>query len=140
MKNEDWKRVEQALSAPYGSATLMCDGYELTLFVFHTKMRLEIAWYVNGKFRAEWLMEDTDIRRRFARQSERRIHKGKHTAKDKALMKRIGMDLDAKIQVYSWGWKSPGALIRHLKKTCQAVVLLEINHYPLEDADAQVSE
>ncbi|MDY0348750.1 MAG: hypothetical protein RBR13_07965 [Tenuifilaceae bacterium] len=118
MKNEDWKRVDQALRIPFGSVTLMCDGYRLDLQVNYAKMRLMIIWFVNGDFRAKWLMEETDIRRRFARPA--RIKKGS--------------DL-----FFRWGWKSPGALIRHLKKTCSDVRILKINHCPMEETDAQVS-
>jgi hypothetical protein len=139
MKNEDWKRVEHALREPYGHAVLMCDGYKLTLSVFYTKMRLEIGWHVNGRFRMEWLTEDTDIRRRFARPVMRRVYKRKnYSAAFKKAMKREGVDLDETRLVYYWSWQSPVTLVRHLKKTCQAVALLEINHCPMEETDAQV--
>ncbi len=66
MTNEDWKRIEEQLSYPLGRAKMIIDGYNVTLACEPEKpLHYVIMVYIDGEFRAKWVMEDCDIRRKF---------------------------------------------------------------------------
>lgn len=63
---QDWKDIEEKLSAAYGLVKLLIDGYKITLAVVHIKARrYAIMVYINGWFRDEWTTKDCEERRRF---------------------------------------------------------------------------
>lgn len=65
MTKEDWESVERKLCYPGAGVHLKVDGYAVTLRVMTIKMKMVIAVYVDGYIKAEWIMKDCDIRRRF---------------------------------------------------------------------------
>lgn len=66
MTNEDWKRLEERLSLPFGRAELIIDGYNVTLECRAEKpLHYVIVVFIDGKFEFKWAKSDCDIRRRF---------------------------------------------------------------------------
>lgn len=66
MTNEDWIKVEKALSIPYGSVKMKIDGYNVTLSCIPEKpLKYVIAVFIDGTFKIKWAIEDCEIRRRF---------------------------------------------------------------------------
>lgn len=66
MTAEEWKICEEHLSGYYGIVHLKIDGYNVTLLVVPAAhLRQEIMIYIDDKFKAEWLSDDCEIRRRF---------------------------------------------------------------------------
>lgn len=78
MTNDEWKQVEKTLSSLFDHVILNVDGYEITLALRRvTPYKAEIAIYINGIFKGEWLSQDCEERRRFLRKSERRLFSDK---------------------------------------------------------------
>ena len=66
MTNEDWKRLEEELSHPFGRAELIIDGYNVTLECRAEKaLHYVIVVFIDEKFEFKWAKDDCDIRRRF---------------------------------------------------------------------------
>ena len=70
MTKEEWESVEHKLLYPGEGVHLKVDGYDVTLRVLIDKMKMVIAVYVDGRIKAEWLVKDCDIRRRFYQRSK----------------------------------------------------------------------
>ena len=66
MTDEQWKEVEKKLVPPFGRVELEIDGYKVAIVAqLVEKMKFSLVVYVNGFIRAEWSMNDCEIRRRF---------------------------------------------------------------------------
>ena len=117
---EQWKKVQDALSNPYGRAALICDGYRVSLQVTQVgNLKFVIAPYVNGWSKGEWLKKDCEERRRFMRSKTIRLYTAKQTADmtkglTKRAVKKYMPGLDKTMTVYSLAWQSFAALKRHL--------------------------
>lgn len=66
MTPEEWKKVEDALSSPYGRVEFKIDGYDITIMcVVEKPLHYCLAVYVDGKIKGEWISQDCEIRRKF---------------------------------------------------------------------------
>ena len=64
MTDEQWKEIEKKLVPPFGRAELEIDGYKVVIVAgLVDKMKYGFVVYVNGFIRAEWSMNDCEIRR-----------------------------------------------------------------------------
>lgn len=63
MTPEEWKKVEDALSSPYGRVEFKIDGYDITIMcVVEKPLHYCLAVYVDGKIKGEWISQDCEIR------------------------------------------------------------------------------
>lgn len=117
---EQWQKVQDALSSPYGQVSLVCDGYRVNLQVSSVgKLKFQIMPYINGWAKGEWLGKDCEERRRFLRPIKARLFNAKQIAAmtkgvTKKAVKQFMPGLDKTFVDYSLGWPSFAALKRHL--------------------------
>jgi len=122
--NKDWKMVEENLK-PHSSLKLLIDGYKITArWEFVSDSRLKIILYVNGEFRGEWLIKDSEIRRKFFYKRESYLF----PAAERKRLKRVlskkyyqQFKVDAKYTHYNPYFPSFAALKRHLKQSCEKI-------------------
>lgn len=132
MKKEEWKQVEAAATAFYPTAYLKVDGYDVALTLVRVSTyKNEIAIYVGGVFRGEWLGKDCEERRRFCQRRERSLLSAKQKADFKKLPKKQQKDLLNRYHslTYEWYepyWSSFGTLKRHLLANNKSVELVKI--------------
>lgn len=127
MTKEEWESIECKLCFPGEGVHLKVDGYDITLRVLMDKMKLVIAVYVNGSIKAEWIMEDGDIRRRFY---QRRKHSLLTAADKKKLAKEcksVQKAVKERAAYYSFTpyWASFRSLKRHLVKNNESIEIYE---------------
>lgn len=105
------------------------DGYHVTFQNQVLKRKIVITWYVDGKWKGEYLQIGSLIGSKFGMpkyftipkkylEIERRMNGKKASDKMKALHGK-------KLVGYLNYWTSPASLIRHLKKTCTEFVVIE---------------
>lgn len=127
MTKEEWGIVEHRLSNPYGSVDLVCDGYKLHLHTSIYKMRVNIMFYVDGKWLGRWILEDCEERRRFHRCVVHKCYgpaeKKKYLKLGKAFLKRMAIDLDKTWVSYRPDWGSFRSLKAHLIKNNTSIEL-----------------
>lgn len=132
MTEAQWKRLGEALRFSHSSATLEVDGFNLNLQVDHVgPLKLAIVFYVNGRMRGEWILNDCEERRRFFRPVEIRLFSFTKKAK---LIKSLGkkrayemFDLDRARTYFISTWLSFVPLKRHLIKNNASIRLISIN-------------
>lgn len=130
---EQWQKVQDALSSPYGQATLICDGYRVNLQVVPVgNLKFGILPYVNGWSKGEWLTKDCEERRRFMRSKTIRLHTAKQIAEmtrglTKRAVKKYMPGLDKTMTVYSLAWQSFAALKRHLTANNKVIEFSEVS-------------
>jgi hypothetical protein len=127
MSKEDWQAVKARLDSFYSPVVLDCDGYRLSLkLVRVSTFENAIAVYVDGWFRGEWLLNDCEQRRRFMRPMTTRLYRrNDFKGFNKRELKRLRIDTEKAITVYSSHWKNIGALIRHLKSNNVEISLIK---------------
>lgn len=128
MTDEQWKEVEEKLVPPFGRVKLQIDGYEVTITAqLVEKMKYSFVVYVNGFIRAEWSMNDCEIRRRFYYESKKSLLKGSEKAKIKKMRKAVQEKIikSAQYSVFLPYWGSFSRLKAHLIKNNQSIELVE---------------
>lgn len=127
---ELWKRIDEELCLPYGSAELLVDGFRLTLDVACIKpRRYTIMIYVNGHFKGSWLIDDCEERRRFFRRSERSLY---GHARRERIVREFGKRRAEKFGLlktftsYSPHWPTFGPLRRHLVANNKSIRVVKI--------------
>ncbi|MBQ8171790.1 MAG: hypothetical protein IJZ95_07380 [Oscillospiraceae bacterium] len=104
MTEEEWQVAEEALRLPPARVELKIDGYHVTITHALVKsMQYCLAIYIDNKFEAKWVIEDTDIRRRFCQ---------KHTqcwisAKDKKALHITDKQFQQLKKKYTFDWYEP---------------------------------
>lgn len=128
MTDEQWKEVEKKLVPPFGRVDLEIDGYKVTITAqLVEKMKFSFVVYVNGFIRAEWSMNDCEIRRRFYYESKKSLLKGSEKAKIKKMRKSVREEImkSAQYSVFLPYWGSFSRLKSHLIKNNQSIELVE---------------
>ena len=128
MTDEQWKEVEKKLVPPFGRVELEIDGYKVTITAqLVEKMKFSVVVYVNGFIRAEWSMNDCEIRRRFYYESKKSLLKGSEKAKIKKMRKSVREEImkSAQYSVFLPYWGSFSRLKSHLIKNNQSIELVE---------------
>lgn len=127
MTKEDWENIERKLCYPGAGVNLKVDGYKVTLRVLREKMKMVIAVYVDGYIKAEWLVEDSDIRRRFYQRCKHSLL----TAADKKKLAKQRKSVQKAVQeqatYYSFTpyWNSFRSLKSHIIKNNESIELYE---------------
>lgn len=133
MTPEQWQYVEERLSYPLGTVTLLADGYRVTAEVRPAKgLRYCIAVFINGYI--EWkLCQDTEAEgpRKFWRERKRYTFSAAERAEFAKQAKKRGMpaDLRARLKRMSEAvvvimdplWPNAKGFCRHLRKTCTSI-------------------
>lgn len=126
----DWARIEESLSGLFGSETLMCDGYKLTIVRKQDRNKLVLMVYVNDYIKGEWLAGDCEERRRFMRRKTWRLFPAAKVAKLTAGMSARGranfvaeMGLDKTLDSYTPVWTGFKALRQHLVKNNKEILV-----------------
>ena len=129
MTAEEWKRVEETLSTPYGGIVrLKIDGYNVAIsHALIEPLKYGLAIYIDDVFKGKWIMEDCDIRRRFLQKHTKSLLKAKEK---KALMRqrkafREQIMKDMTFEWYSPYWSSFRCLKSHLIKNNKSIELVE---------------
>jgi predicted transcriptional regulator YdeE len=130
MTEEQWTHFENRLSYPLGKICLEIDGYKVTYLVVQTKkLKYAIMTYINGEYQWEWTTNaENPIREKFLRKTFKYIYKKEYRSRGKehkAYLKKAGIDVDGKIDIYTPLWTSAKALRRHLIKNNKSIELLE---------------
>ena len=128
MTDEQWKEVEKKLVPPFGRVELEIDGYKVTITAqLVEKMKFSFVVYVNGFIRAEWSMNDCEIRRRFYYESKKSLLKGSEKAKIKKMRKSVREEImkSAQYSVFLPYWGSFSRLKSQLIKNNQSIELVE---------------
>jgi len=126
LSTDDWKRIEEKLSSAYGLVNLLIDGFTVTLQVQKTKpRRYEIVVFVNGWFRAEWLLKDCDQRRRFYDRKTKYVFSKKIREAERKFNKRypnIGTsNPDLTYEYWVPWWASFSRMKAHFLKNNQSI-------------------
>jgi hypothetical protein len=130
MTKAEWDEIKQTLSFPWGSVTLLVDGFTLTLQVKRVSdLRFEIFPYVNGEFKGIWARDKTEEAVRFLRLKTVHLYSPAQKAKftkglSKKAIKEWLPDLDKKSTYYSWGWSSFASLKAHLIRNNKSIELV----------------
>ena len=128
MTPEEWKKVEDALSSPYGRVEFKIDGYDITIMcVVEKPLHYCLAVYVDGKIKVEWISQDCEIRRKFYQKHTKSLL----NSKQKKSLKREKKDFREKIlkeSSYDWYepyWKSVRSMKSHFIKNNKIIELVE---------------
>ncbi len=130
MTKEEWESTERKLLYPGEGVHLKVDGYDVTLRVMMDKMKLVIAVYVDGYIKAEWIMKDCDIRRRFYQRRKGSLL----TAADKKKLAKERKSVQKAVQeravyyTFTPYWVSFRSLKRHLVKNNVSIEICEENN------------
>lgn len=136
LTKEQWAEIESRLSFPFGEVNLIADGYRLTLQVqSFAALRQVIVVFVDGIRKHEWYKGEATEAKKFCRESRRWLFgaKDRENAKKKLKQRRLDPYLrkwykeTAESFSTTWMpyWPTPKPLIRHLRKTCTSVELVE---------------
>lgn len=128
MTDEQWKELECKLVPPFGRAKLTVDGYTVDIIVTpKSKMKYHLAVFVNDFIRAEWSMNDCDIRQRFYSESKKSLLKSSEKAKVKKMKKSIREEIlkSTEYSVFYPYRNSFSRLKAHLVKNNQSIELVE---------------
>ena len=125
---EQKAELSAALSHPWGSIELVCDGYRVALQVQRMKggMTYRVMTYVNGQFLGKWV-SGTEVfpEQKFLRKSVRPLASAAEKAKfEKAFGKRaVAKDpwFSKALTCYFPDWASGKAAIAHLCRVCESV-------------------
>lgn len=136
MTKDEWLRVKQELSNPWGAVDLLVDGYRLTLQVQQrAALKFVIVPYVNSVFKGAWMLKDSEEGKRFLRPVEVSVFKPAEKARltkgmSKTTVKKVfGDRLDKTFAVFQWGWPTFGPLQRHLIANNKVIELADEIEY-----------
>lgn len=150
MSGVDWKALVDLLMSPYGRIDLLCDGYVVQIQMERaskTAVRYEPAVYVDGTIRFrdddgnDLTKGEGEVSRRFwcprSMPVAARKYRDNFKRSSKSLQKRLramgpAFDPDAKVTFYSPVFKTPGAVARHIKRTCDQVHVLSSTREKLD--------
>jgi hypothetical protein len=145
MNKDEWLRVQNKLSHPYGTVRLTVDGYALALQVNQIKaLKFVIMVYVDGVCKGEWCKGEADEAKRFCRPVTKHLYS---PAKQKAMLKGLpkntkkfvtDLGLDKTFTYYDLYWPTFGPIKRHLIANNKSIELapptpLELELKALED-------
>ena len=124
MTNEEWQRVEEQLTPPFGMARLNIDGYTVTIVTVKEKpLHYCLGIYVDGEIRMEWMNQDCEIRRKFYRCSIGSLldAKGMQMLKKEKKSVREKVLKSCAYEYYTPYWGSFKTLKSHLIKNCTSI-------------------
>lgn len=128
MTSEDWKKVESALSSPYGKVDFKIDGYNITVVcVMEKPLHYCLGVYVDGKIKGEWISRNCEVRRRFYQKHTKSLLDSKQKKRLKREKKAFREEI-LKEYSYDWYepyWKSVRTMKSHFIKNNSSIELAE---------------
>jgi len=132
LTKEQWKEIERKVTL-YTNAKLLIDGYQVTVTMYRSKMKLVYMLYINGEFDPQWVFNDCEERKRFVRSVEKYLYSkkmrddytkicGKRAAKKEAAE---GEGMFQKFTSYDPYWKSFNSMRLHLEKNNESIEIIE---------------
>lgn len=127
LSKEQKEELAATLSLPWGSATLICDGYRITLQVQRAKgMTYRVTTFVNGEWKGVWCSGKSEYpEQKFLNKKTNRACSPAFKAKmEKILGKRaVAKDpyYSKTFVTYDISWASGKAAIAHLCRVCESV-------------------
>ena len=131
LSKEQMTVLANQLLNPWGSVSLMCNGYLIDLQVRRAKgMTYRVMTYVNGQFKGSWCLADKESpEQKFLRKVEKSLVSAAKRAKaEKIFGKRyVAKDpfYQKKLTHFMPDFASGKAAISHLCKVCDSVEVLE---------------
>lgn len=129
MTDEEWKKVEKSLSAIYGYAMFMIDGYTVEVAVQPERaLKYVLAVYVNKKSAVYTCVNDCDIRSRFYCPSKRSCLSATDKQKLKKFSKarRESITQTAAYTIYLPFWRSFSRMKAHFIRNNQSIRLIKV--------------
>ena len=135
MTEDEWKRVDEALSGFLSTVELIVDGTPIQFqWSFIAKNKLGIVTFINGELEGKWCLPDEDNDNP-EKKYLRPVKRFKWTKKSRVAMKkmgkrhlkRMGYDPNEKYLTYSLVWSSAETIRRHYEKTFKDIKLVKIN-------------
>lgn len=127
LSKEQKDKLAETLSTPWGSATLICDGFRIGLQVQLAKaMTFRVVTFVNGVWKGDWCSGTSEYpEQKFL---NKRTHRAVSPAIKAKMEKIMGKRALAKDPYYSKtfvaydvSWPSGKAAISHLCRVCESV-------------------
>jgi hypothetical protein len=150
LTKQQWEKIQNDLTSPWGSAFLRCDGYLLVARVEQSKMKLVIAVYINGIVSGKhyWSGKPSeteqmpDITRRFWALCKKGV-----SARDKRFNERVFGKRECKKRGLNDGFmytvpffNTAGSFIRHIKKHNEQIEVLSVDEYSAAMAELKETE
>ncbi|HPU10032.1 MAG TPA: hypothetical protein PK947_05830 [Ottowia sp.] len=129
LTREQKRAFVAALTPPFGTLHLMCDGDLISMYVYrHTPMAYRVAAYINGRFRGAWLNADTPCpEQKYLRRIARPLFKPAELADLRRVYgaKKVNNDprYCREVVYFRHDWASGAAVIAHLARVCQSIRL-----------------
>jgi hypothetical protein len=123
MVQEDWDALKAQMASPWGSMTLKCDQFVLTLQ--QGACGKSRSWstnvYVDGVFKGEWMRsDDGEPKHEESRRFMRKVGRALHSKKEVEVYRKLWGKREAdKVAAKKWfhfdpSWKSFNSLKKHL--------------------------
>ena len=126
MTKEDWERVRTKLRDRWANVELEVDGYRVTILrERYTETKDCFSVYVNGKQSLKDYMNDTEIRRRFARCTVKKLPMQKGFLKTLSERERKAFDKRRTYEAYTPWWLSFDNMRRHFNKNNKNIKIAE---------------
>lgn len=128
MTKEEWARIENKLSSPFGYVKLKIDGYNVVVEVRQYKpLHNVLAVFIDGEFKMKWCLEDCEERRRFCFKHKSSLLTAQQRKKLKRECKAVREEVERKLTVYTYYpfWNSFRSLKAHFIKNNTSIELVE---------------
>jgi hypothetical protein len=126
---DEWEKVENTLSSPYGIAKLKIDGYNVTIGHAQVKpLQYCLAVYIDNIFKTEWAITDCDIRRRFCQRHTKCLLTTKEKKQLNREKKAVREEIMQKM-TYNWYepyWNTFRTMKSHFLKNNTSIELMEV--------------
>lgn len=135
ISKEEWNEIQTMLTGAFGRVELLIDGFEVVFRIERIRnLKYGIMTYVNGEFRGAWLLEDSEIGKRFYRPVSKFVHTTK-TRTDlirlyggKRCKKEELERINKKHLFLDPIWNSVKTLRCHLEKNNKEISLVKIGY------------
>lgn len=115
----------QKLNRIFGVVKLHADGFDVTLTVEQSKMKLVITTYIDGVFKGVWMMPDKGVNYPEQKFLNKKIIKSYSPKRKAELIKKLGkkrayelFDLDRESFFYTPNWSNGKTALNHMLKVC----------------------
>ena len=127
MTKEDWESVRTKLRYRWADAKLEVDGYRVTILrEAYTETKDCYSVYVNDKQSLKDYMTDTEIRRRFARRTVRKLPAPRSVLQRLSKRELKEFNKQRTFEVYYPWWLSFDNMRRHFNKNNKNIKIAEI--------------
>ena len=129
MTKEEWAKIEDKLSSPFGYVKLKVDGYNVIVEVRQDKpLHNVLAVFINGEFKPKWCCEDCEERRRFCCKHKKSLLTAQQRKQLKRERKAVREEVEKQLTVYTYYpfWNSFRSMKAHFIKNNKSIELIEL--------------